>query len=64
MSIHLRLCNRKTASSIMIMSQSTDLAGLAHRENSLTLHCFLTWNSYQSEKISPYFWHKKAAKHP
>ena len=45
----------------MIMSQSIDLAGLAHRENSLSLHCFLTWNSYQSEKIYPYFWHKKAS---
>ena len=27
--------------------------GLAHRKNSLTLHCFLTWNSNQSDKISP-----------
>ena len=30
------------ASSIMIISQSIDLAGLAHRERSLTLQCFLT----------------------
>ena len=29
-------------SSIMIISQSIDLAGLAHRELSLTLQCFLT----------------------
>ena len=27
---------------VMIMSQSIDLAGLAHRKNSLTLNCFLT----------------------
>ena len=39
----------------MIMSQSIDLAGLSHRKNSLTLPCFLTWNSHQSDKISaPY----------
>ena len=31
-----------SASSVMIMSHSIDLAGLAHRKNSLTLHCFLT----------------------
>ena len=31
-----------SASSIMIISQSIDLAGLAHRERSLTLQCFLT----------------------
>ena len=42
-----------TASSVMIMRQSIDLAGLAHRKNSLTLHCFLTWNSNQNDKISP-----------
>ena len=30
------------ASSVMILSHSTDLAGLAHRKNSLTLHCLLT----------------------
>ena len=35
------------------MSQSIDLAGLAHWiQNSLTLHCFLTWNSNQNAKIS------------
>ena len=53
----------------MIISQSIDLAGLAHRERSLTLQCFLTWNSVQSDKIYPsylfYFRHKKrAASHP
>lgn len=37
-----------SAISIMIISQSMDLAGLAHGENSLTLHCFLTKNTYQS----------------
>ena len=42
-----------SASSVMIMSHSIDLAGLAHLKNSLTLHCFLTWNSNQSDKISP-----------
>ena len=42
-----------SASSVMIMGHSIDLAGLAHRKNSLTLHCFLTWNSNQSDKISP-----------
>ena len=41
------------ASSIIIMSHSIDLAGLAHRKNSLTLHCFLCWNSNRSDKISP-----------
>ena len=29
-------------SSVMIMSHRIDLAGLGHRKNSLTLHCFLT----------------------
>ena len=42
-----------SASSVMIMSHSIDLAGLARRKNSLTLHCFLTWNSNQSDKIFP-----------
>ena len=37
-----------SAISIMIISQSMDLAELAHGENSLTLHCFLTKNTYQS----------------
>ena len=48
---HLWLVNRSPASSaisIIIISQSMDLAGLAHGENSLTLHCFLTKNTYQS----------------
>ena len=27
----------------MLMSQRIDLAGLAHRENSLTLYCYLTF---------------------
>ena len=31
-----------SASSVMIKSHSIDLAGLAHRKNSLTLHRFLT----------------------
>ena len=37
----------------MIMSPSIDSAGLAHGKNFLTLHCFLTWNSNQSDKIYP-----------
>ena len=37
-----------SAISITIISQSIDLAGLAHGENSLTLHCFLTKSTYQS----------------
>ena len=51
-----------SASRVMIMSNSFDLAGLAHGKNSLTLHRFLTWNSNQSDKISPpyppWFWRK------
>ena len=31
-----------SASSVMIMSHRIDLAGLGHRKNYLTLHCFLT----------------------
>ena len=42
-----------SASSVMILSHSIDLAGLAHRKNSLTWHCFLTSNSNQSDKICP-----------
>ena len=42
-----------STSSVMIMSHTIDLAGLAHRKNSLTMSCFLTWNSNQSDKISP-----------
>ena len=42
-----------SASSVMIMSHSIDLAGLARRKNFLTLHCFLTWNSNQGDKFSP-----------
>ena len=37
----------------MIISHSINLAALAHRKNFLTLHCFLTWNYNQSDKISP-----------
>ena len=51
----------------MIMRQSIDLAGLAHRKNSLTLHCFLTWNSNQNDKISlppPRLAQNKSASHP
>ena len=40
-------------SSVMIMSHSIDLAGLAQWKNSLTWHCFLTSNSNQSDKTSP-----------
>ena len=44
-----------SASSVMIMRHQIDLAGLGHRNISLTLHCFLTWNSNQSDKVSlPY----------
>ena len=42
-----------SASRVMIMSHCIDLACLGHRKNSLTLHCFLTENSNQSDKISP-----------
>ena len=42
-----------SASSVMIMSHSIDLAGLAQWKNSLTWHCFLTSNSNQSDKTSP-----------
>ena len=42
-----------SASSVMIMCHSIALGGLAHKKNSLTLQCFLTWNSNQSDKISP-----------
>ena len=50
-----------------IMSHRIDFAGLAHRKNSLTLHRFLTWNSIQSDKISPPCppgLHKKQVSHP
>ena len=56
-----------SANSVMIMSHSTDLAGLAYRKNSLTLHFFLTWNSNQSDKISPRYppgFHTKQVSHP
>ena len=57
-----------SASSVMIMSHRIDLAGLACRKNSLTLHCFLAWNSNQSDKISPpyplVFTQNKSATHP
>ena len=42
-----------SASSVMVMCHSIALGGLAHKKNSLTLQCFLTWNSNQSDKISP-----------
>ena len=51
----------------MIMSNSFDLAGLAHGKNSLTLHRFLTWNSNQSDKISPPYppgFDEKQVSHP
>ena len=56
-----------SASRVMIMSHSIDLAGLAHRKNSVTLHCFLTRNSNQSNKISPPNppgFHTKQVSHP
>ena len=53
---------------VMSMSHSIDMARLAHRKNSLTLRCFLTWNSNQSDKISPpyplVFTQNKWATHP
>ena len=53
---------------VMIMSHCIDLAGLARRKNSLTLHCCLTWNSNQTDKISPpyplVFTKNKSATHP
>ena len=59
---------RSSASSVMIVSHSFDLAGLVHKKNSLTLHCLLTWNSNQSDKISPPYplvvGHNKSATHP
>ena len=42
-----------SARSVLIISHSIDLAGQAQKKNSLTLYCFLTWNSNQSDKISP-----------
>ena len=54
-------------SSVMIMSHSIDLAGLAQWKNSLTWHCFLTSNSNQSDKISPPYtngFHTKQLSHP
>ena len=56
-----------SARSDMIMSHRIDLAGQAHRKNSLTLHCFLTWNSNQGDKISPPYppgFHTKQVSHP
>ena len=56
-----------SASSVMIMSHRIDLAGLAHRENPLTFHCFLTWNSNQSDKNLPSLppgFHTKQVSHP
>ena len=56
-----------SASSVMITSHRIDLAGLAHRKNPLTLHCFLTLNSNQSDKISPPYppgLHTKQVSHP
>ena len=56
-----------SVSSVMIISHLIDLAGLAHGKNSLTLHCFLTWNSNQSDKISPPYppsFHTKQVSHP
>ena len=49
------------------MSHIIDLAGLAQRKNSVTLHCFLTRNSNQSNKISPPYppgFHTKQVSHP
>ena len=57
----------RTASSVMIMSHRIDLAGLACRKNSLTLNFFLTWNSNQSDKISPPYppvFHTKQVSYP
>ena len=57
-----------SASSVMIISHSIDLAGLAHGKNSLTFHCFLTWNGNQSDKRSPLptppGFHTKQVSHP
>ena len=56
-----------SASSIMIMSHRFDLAGLGHRKNSLILHCFLTQNSNQGDKITPPYppgFHTKQGSHP
>ena len=56
-----------SASSVMIMSHSIDLAGLAHGKNSLTLPCFLTWHCNQSDKLSPSYppgFHTKQVSHP
>ena len=53
---------------LSLWGHSIDLAGLAHRKNSLTLHCFLSWNSNQSDKISPPYplvlTQSKSATHP
>ena len=46
-----------SASSVMTMSHSIDLAGLDRRKNSLTLHCFLSkWQILPS--LAPWFSHK------
>ena len=56
------------ASSVIFMTHSIDLAGLSHRKYFLTLHCFLSWNSNQSDKISPPYplvlTQSKSATHP
>ena len=38
-----------SASGVRIIIHSIDLAGLARRKNSHTLHCILPWNSNQSD---------------
>ena len=56
-----------SASSVMTMSHRIDLAGLTRRKYSLTLHCFLTWNSNQSDKVSTPFppgFHTRQVSHP
>ena len=57
-----------SASSVMIMSHSIDLAGLARRKNSLTLHCFLNETPIKVEKsplpTPPVFTQNKDATHP
>ena len=47
---------------LWLIGHSIDLAGLAHRKISLTLHCFLTWKSNQSDEISPPY--TKQISHP
>ena len=53
-----------SASSVMIMSHSIDLASQAQWKNSLTWHCFLTSNSNQNLPSLPPGFHTKQLSYP